>query len=335
MDMKTYIKAISFFLPEKIVTNEELVKEFPEGTVDKINKKIGIIERRVAASDETAADLAIGAANKLFREEEVDKESVDYLIFCTQTPDYILPTTACVIQDKIGLSTSSGAIDVNLGCSGWLYGISLAKGLIIGGMAKNVLLLTAETYSKHIHLRDKGNRTIFGDGAAATLISTEGLAEIGNFSFGTDGKGANNLIVKTGASRHKERLNDLVFDDFGNPQSSDNLYMNGSEILNYTLDIMPNLSADTLNKNKLSQEEIDLHVYHQPNKYISSLQQKKLKVPEEKYYCHFATTGNTVSSTIPIALKEALNDGALKKGYKVLSIAQGLGYSWAGVVLYF
>ena len=335
MDMKTYIKAISFFLPEKIVTNEELVKEFPEWTVDKINKKIGIIERRVAASDETAADLAIGAANKLFREEEVDKESVDYLIFCTQTPDYILPTTACVIQDKIGLSTSSGAIDVNLGCSGWLYGISLAKGLIIGGMAKNVLLLTAETYSKHIHLRDKGNRTIFGDGAAATLISTEGLAEIGNFSFGTDGKGANNLIVKTGASRHKERLNDLVFDDFGNPQSSDNLYMNGSEILNYTLDIMPNLSADTLNKNKLSQEEIDLHVYHQPNKYISSLQQKKLKVPEEKYYCHFATTGNTVSSTIPIALKEALNDGALKKGYKVLSIAQGLGYSWAGVVLYF
>lgn len=333
--MKTYIKAISYYLPETIVTNEDIVKDFPEWTVEKINKKIGIIERRIAATDETAADLAVGAANKLFTEEGIDKNDIDYLIFCTQTPDYILPTTACVIQDKIGLNTSSGAIDVNLGCSGWLYGISLAKGLIIGGMAKNVLLLTAETYSKHIHPRDKGNRTIFGDGAAATLISTDGLAEIGNFSFGTDGKGANNLIVKTGAARQKTPLNDLVIDDFGNPHSSDNLYMNGSEILNFTLDIMPNLASDTLLKNNLSKEEIDLHVYHQPNKYISNLQQKKLKIPVEKYYCHFETTGNTVSSTIPIAIKEALRDGSIKTGSKVLSIAQGLGYSWAGIVLYF
>ena len=333
--MKTYIKAISYYLPEKVVTNEELVNEFPEWTVDKIIKKIGIIERHITAPDETSADLAIAAANKLFVEEGVDKNSVDYLIFCTQSPDYILPTTACIIQDRIGLNSSTGAIDINQGCSGWLYGISLAKGLIVGGMAKNVLLLTAETYSKYIHPRDKGNRTIFGDGAAATLISTDGIAEIGNFSFGTDGKGANNLIVKTGAARQKEQLNDLVFDDFGIPKSSDHLYMNGSEILNYTLDIMPNLFVETLNKNKLSQQDIDLHVYHQPNKYISSLQQKKLKVPEDKYYCQFAKSGNTVSSTIPIALKEALNEGALKKGFKVLSIAQGLGYSWAGVVLYF
>ena len=213
--------------------------------------------------------------------------------------------------------------------------MALAKGLLMGGMAKNVLLLTAETYSKHIHPRDKGNRTIFGDGAAATLISTEGLAEIGNFSFGTDGKGAENLIVKTGAARHKDKLNDLVFDEFGNPRSSDSLYMNGSEILNYTLEIMPKLADNTLYINNLSKDDIDLHVYHQPNKYISSLQQKKLHIKPEKYYCHFEYTGNTVSSTIPIALKEAVNDGSIKTGFKVLSIAQGLGYSWAGIVLYF
>jgi len=333
--MKTYIKAISYYLPENILTNEQIVKEFPEWTVEKINNKIGIKERRVANISETASDLAINAANKLFKEEGVSKSGVDYLIFCTQTPDFVLPTTACVIQERLGLSTSIGAIDVNLGCSGWLYGISMAKGLILGGMANNVLLLTAETYSKHIHPRDKGNRTIFGDGAAATLISSAGIAEIGKFSFGTDGRGAENLIVRTGAARQKTPLNDLVFDDFGNPKSSDNLYMNGLEILNFTLDVIPNLAARTLEKNNLSKEEIDLHVYHQPNKYISSLQQKKLRIPKEKYYCYFENTGNTVSSTIPIAIKEAINDSSIKKGFKVMSIAQGLGYSWAGIVLYF
>ena len=218
--MKTFIKAISYYLPEQIVTNEQIVKEFPEWTVEKINNKIGIKERRIAGSNETASDLAINAANKLFANENINKNSIDFLIFCTQTPDYILPTTACIIQEQLGLNTSIGAIDINQGCSGWIYGIAVAKGLILGGLAKNVLLLTAETYSKHIHPKDKGNRTIFGDGAAATLLSTEGIAEIGNFVFGTNGKGAENLIVKTGAARHKDKLNDLVFDDFRNFRGS-------------------------------------------------------------------------------------------------------------------
>lgn len=333
--MKSFIKAISYYLPENVLTNEQISKEFPEWSVEKINNKIGIKERRVADIDETASDLAVNAANRLFDEEKIEKGDIDYLIFCTQTPDYILPTTACVIQERLGLATSIGAIDINLGCSGWLYGISLAKGLLCGGMANNVLLLTAETYSKHIHPKDKGNRTIFGDAAAATLISSDGIAEIGHFTFGTDGRGADNLIVKTGAARQEKPLHDLVFDDFGNPKSSDYIYMNGSEILNFTLEIMPKLFSDTLNRNNLTNDEIDLHVYHQPNKYISSLQQKKLRIAQEKYYCYFANTGNTVSSTIPIAIKEAIKDGSIKAGHKVMSIAQGLGYSWAGIVLYF
>ena len=333
--MKTYIQAISYYLPEKVITNEEIVQEFPEWTVEKINSKIGIKERHITSEKETALDMAVQAANKLFTEHAVDKSSIDYLIFCTQSPDYILPTSACIIQDKLGLSTSIGAIDINQGCSGWIYGLSVAKGLIAGNMANRVLLLTAETYSKYIHPRDKGNRTIFGDGAAATLISTEGIAEIGNFCFGTDGKGANNLIVSTGGARQRQTLNDLEFDEFGNPKSSDNLFMNGSEILNYTLDIIPNLVTETILKNNLEFNDIDLHVYHQPNKYISSLQQKKLKIPQNQYYCFFEKVGNTVSSTIPIAIKEAIDDGSIKKGYHTLSVAQGLGYSWGGIVLFF
>jgi len=333
--MKAYIKGISYFLPEIVLTNEELVAQFPEWSVDKIISKIGIVERHIAGVDETASDMAVKAAEKLIAEYSIEKNAIDYVILCTQSPDYILPTTACIIQDKLKLPTSIGAIDVNLGCSGFIFGLSIAKGLIFGGMASNVLLLTAETYSKHMHPRDKGNRTIFGDAAAATLISTDGFAEIKDFSFGTDGRGAENLIVKTGGARHKIHLDDLSFDEYGNPKSSDFLFMDGAEILNYTLDYFPPLIVDTLLKNKLEQKDIDLFVFHQANKYIMELLRKKLKIEEGKFYRYFETVGNTVSSTIPIALKEALKDGTLFGKKTVLLAAPGLGYSWGGNILRF
>jgi 3-oxoacyl-[acyl-carrier-protein] synthase III len=334
--MKAYIKAISYYLPEKVVTNEDLVELFPEWSVGKITSKIGISERHIAGENETAADMAVQAAEKLIEEYHIDKSTIDYIILVTQSPDYFLPTTACIIQDRLGLSTSIGAIDVNLGCSGFIFGLSLAKGLVLGEMAENVLLLTSETYSKHIHPKDKGNRSIFGDAAAATLISTNGFAEIKKFVFGTDGRGADNLIVKTGGFRCQSRLNDLTIDETGNPKSSDFLFMDGSEILNYTLDYFPPLVVDTLFKNNLEQKDIDLFVFHQANKFIMELLRKKMKIEDDKFYRFFATVGNTVSSTIPIALKEALNDGTLAgSNAKVLLAAPGLGYSWGGTILEF
>lgn len=333
--MKTYIKGISYYLPEKILTNEQISAEFPEWTVEKIISKIGIKQRHVSADDETASDMALKAANILFEEYNIDRSIIDYVILITQSPDYILPTTACVLQERLGLSTAIGAIDVNQGCSGFIVGISLAKGLIAGEMAKNVLLITAETYSKHIHPRDKGNRTIFGDAAAATLISTDGFAEIANFCFGTDGRGADNLIVKTGGQRHKMPINDLKFDESGNPKSSDYLFMDGSEILNYTLDYFPPLIKDTLLKNNLELQNIDLFVFHQANKFIMELLRKKLKIEDHKFYRFFENIGNTVSSTIPIAMKEAIKEGKLNKKSNVLIAAPGLGYSWAGAIVKF
>lgn len=203
--MKAYIKRISYYLPPKILSNEKLVEEFPEWTVDKIASKVGVNNRHVAGEQETALDMAVAAANNLFAiNSDIKREDVDFVLFCTQSPDYFLPTSACLIQEQLGLRTNIGAIDYSLGCSGYVYGLAIAKGLIIGRIAKNVLLLTAETYSKFLHPRDKGNRTIFGDAASASIISTEGFAEIGEFALGTDGKGANNLIVRTGASREKK-----------------------------------------------------------------------------------------------------------------------------------
>lgn len=329
--MTAYIKAISYYLPEKVMTNELLVKDFPEWTVEKVASKIGIAERHIVNEDECASDLAVKAAEKLFSEHAINKTDIDFLLICTQSPDYFLPTTACLVQDRLELPTSIGALDFNLGCSGFVYGLSLAKGLVCSGIAKNVLLITSETYSKHIHPKDKGNRTIFGDAAAATLISTSGFASIENFSLGTDGRGGDNLMVKSGGLRNPERQNDLSFDESNNPKSSDHLFMDGSEIFNFTLEAVPLLVEDTLKKNGLQKDEIDLFVFHQANKYMMNFLRKKIKIDEEKFYYYLEKVGNTVSSTIPIALYEAQKEHKLNGN--ILLAGFGVGYSWGGVII--
>lgn len=329
--MKASIKAISYYLPAKKVTNEDLVSEFPEWTVDKIANKVGVSTRHVVDRNETAADLATEAAEKLFQEHGINRSSVDFVLLCTQSPDYYLPTSACIIQNRLGLSTSCGALDFNLGCSGFIYGLSLAKGLIAANIAQNVLLLTAETYSKHIHPRDKGNRTIFGDAAAATLVSTEGFASIEEFSLGTDGRGADNLIVKKGGLRQPYEKNDLKFDENSNPSSSDFLYMNGGEIFNFTSEAVPALVNKLYEKNEINKEDVNLFVFHQANKYMINYLRKLLSIDKEKFYEYLENVGNTVSSTIPIALYEAERENKLVGN--ILLAGFGVGYSWGGVVL--
>lgn len=329
--MEAFIKAISYYLPEKVVTNENLVQEFPEWTVEKIAGKIGVSSRHIAAENETAGDLAVKAAERLFIDKEVNKEDIDFIILCTQSPDYFLPSTSCIIQDRLGLRTSCGAYDINLGCSGYEYGLATAKGLVIAGIAHNVLLLTAETYNKHLHPKDKGNRTIFGDGASATVISTEGFLTIGEFSLGTDGRGAKNLIHLSGAWKHHNPLNDLVFDEMNNPHSSDYLFMDGKAIFDFTANAVPPMVTEVLRKNNLALEQIDLVVFHQANKYMINYLRKLIGIDKEKFYIYLDTVGNTVSSTIPIALYEAKKEGKLHG--KILLAGFGVGFSYGAVIL--
>jgi 3-oxoacyl-[acyl-carrier-protein] synthase-3 len=331
MNNIAYIKAISYYLPETILSNEQLICEFPEWTIEKVASKIGINRRCIVLDNETALDIAEKAANLFFDEHKIDKSAIDFILLCTQSPDYFLPTSACILQDKLGFPITCGALDFNLGCSGFVYGLSLAKGLIAGNIAKNILLVTAETYSKHLHPKDKGNRTIFGDAAAITLVSTEGFAEILNFSLGTDGRGAENLIVKSGALRHPVKTNHVQFNDSGNPVSDDFLYMNGTEIFNFTLESVPLLVEDVLRKNNLSKNDINLFIFHQANMHMLNFLRKKIKIPEEKFYYCLENFGNTVSSTIPIALKEAGKEGLLKEN--ILLAGFGVGYSWGGVII--
>lgn len=333
--MGAYIKAISYYLPEKYLTNEDLAREFGDWSAEKIAKKIGVETRHVVAGDETAGDLAFKAAEKLIEENNLDRSAIDFILLCTQSPDYRLPTTACIIQARLGLPTTVGALDFNLGCSGCVYGMALAKGLVSAGIAKNILLITAETYSKYLHPEDKSNRTIFGDGAAACLISSEGMAEIGNFVLGTDGNGAENLIIKTGGARRYENSGVSVIDDEGHIRHDDFLYMNGGAIFNFTLDTIPTLLSQILEKNDVAHENIDYHVFHQANKYMLEILRKVCGIPKNKFYLDMADTGNTVSATILIGLKKAIDAGLISKGNNVVIAGFGVGLSWGGTLLKF
>ena len=329
--MDAYIKAVSYYLPDRVVTNEQLVEEFPEWSVEKIAKKIGINERHIAADNETAGDMAFKAAEKLISENGIDRSEIDFVMLCTQSPDYFLPSTSCVIQSKLGLSTKCGAFDFNLGCSGYEYGLAVAKGLIFGGVAKNILLLTSETYNKHIHPKDKGNRTIFGDGASASLISGEGFAKIGEFELGTDGSDFDRLIHKTGAWRHYLSLNDSHEDENGNLLSSDHLFMDGKAIFDFSSDIVPPMVEEALAKNELGMDDIDLFVFHQANRYMINYLRKLMGIDKDKFYVFMENVGNTVSSTIPIALCEAQKEGRLHGN--VLLAGFGVGLSYGATVL--
>lgn len=329
--MNAYIKGISCYLPERIVSNEELVREFPEWNVEKIAAKVGIRERHIAATDETAGDMAEKAARKLFEEHGIEPGQIDFILLCTQSPDYFLPTTACLLQQRLGLRTDTGALDFNLGCSGYVYGLALAQGLIAGGTASHVLLLTSETYNKYIHRQDKGNRSLFGDGATATLISTEGRAAIGRFVPGTDGSGADNLMVGTGASRCPQRKNDARKDETGTLRSSDHLYMNGTEIFNFTLETVPALVKKVLDRNGIAEEAVSRYVFHQANRFMLETLRKVCRLPKEKFHIDLEHTGNCVSSSIPIALHQLWNG---LQG-PVLTAGFGVGYSWGGCILTF
>ena len=332
---KAFIQAISHYLPETTLDNEKLNDLFPEWAVEKISGKTGIYKRHISGEDEFSSDMGVKSALTLFEEHNIDRNKIDFILFCTQSPDYFLPTTACLLQNRLDIPTTAGAIDFNLGCSGYVYGLALAKGLICAGIAKNILLITAETYSKFIHPGDKSNRTIFGDAASASLIATSGFAEIMDFELGTDGKGGENLIVKKGGMRFPltDVADEDITDEFGNTKNDSYLYMNGSEIFNFTSEMVPPLIEKMLQKQNLQAEEIDLYIFHQANKFMLNHLRKKLKIPEEKFYLFLKDCGNTVSSTIPIALQQAMAEHTVKPDDTVLLAGFGVGYSWGSTIL--
>lgn len=319
------ISKIEYYLPQSVLTNDDLEKLFPEWSSERIHEKVGISQRHISSDNETVLDMAVKSSEKIF--ENYDRSRVDFILFCTQSPDYFLPTTACLLQDRLKLRKNIGAIDFNLGCSGFVYGLAFAKGLISAGIAKSILLVTSETYSKHIHPEDKGNRSIFGDASASVIVEKAENSRDYQFCLGTDGSGAENLIVKKGAFKKDFELNP---EHEFNPE---NIYMNGPEIFNFTIENIPGLVKETLMVNEMDMDDIDHFVFHQANSFMLNYLRKKTKIPADKFYIDMEKTGNTVSATIPIALKNMMDKGILKEGDKILMAGFGVGYSWGATVM--
>jgi len=335
--MKSYIKAISYHLPENVLTNEDMARQFPGLKIQDLTRLTGVKKRYIANEDETASDLAFEAAKKLFVEHNISPSEIDHIIFCAQGADYITPATACTLQDRLGIPEQAGSLDINQGCTGFIYSLSVANGLIATGNAKNVLLLTSVNISELIHPEDKSNRAIFGDGAAATLVSSnenEPASGIGDFIFGTDGRGYEEIIIKHGGARYphlKFEVEDFI-DETGQIRNDRNFFMNGAAVFNFSVEKVPIMIRQLFEKSGIKEDDVDLYVFHQANQIILESIFRKMKIPKEKTLYHLEDCGNTVASTIPIALYHAIADGRIERGDTMVLAGFGVGFSWAGCV---
>ena len=322
------IGPIAVHYPEKVETNADLQAEFPEWNMDLIYSKTGIASRYIAAENECASDLGVAAAEKLFTEHQIDRDSIDFLLLCTQTPDYPLPTTACLMQQRLNLPTSTGALDFNLGCSGYVYGLALADGLIRSGSAKRILLVTAETYSKYIHASDRSLRTIFGDAAAATLIEAADRPTLSAFQYGTDGSGADTLLVTEGGARSSE--------DAHQPRHRKRwpsaLYMDGPGLIKFTLSAAPEMAEKILQAAGKTIDQIDYCLFHQATKKMLDELRMRMNLDERKAPLCLESCGNTVSSTLPILIDHMRREETLRPGCCSMLVGFGVGWSWAGCV---
>lgn len=315
MSRECFINEISIATPKEILTNQDLENDFGVWKADEIFNKTGIKKRHIAH------DIDVATMCQNAYESSSRPNDINYIILCTQNPDYKLPATSCIIQDKIGLDKSIGAIDVNQGCSGYVYSLSLAKGLISCGIADRMLVFTADKYSSIIDKNDRGNKTLFGDAATCTILSSEpkGLAlQVDDFVFGTDGSGFDRLIVKNGGSK-----NSL------DGSSDDKLYMNGKDIFTFTLKEVPKLVVKCNKKNKINNPEF--YIFHQANKFMLESLRKKIGVPKNKFLYEIENYGNTVSSTIPIVIHH--HNVQFLPDNRVILAGFGVGLSMAAVIL--
>ncbi len=327
---------IEYYVPENVLTNEEIGKRCKNFNQSEFEAKVGIKERRISAPDECPSDMAVKASQKIFAKGTITHDEIDLLIIATQNPDYKLPTTACIVQDKLGLSKNCAAFDINLGCSAYPYALAIGDSFVKTGLSRCVLLIMSEAYSKVIDYRDKSVCGLFGDAAAATVVKpvkTENY--ILAYDFGTDGSGYDRLIVSAGGSRISisSETSKEIEDEREDIRSLNNLRMFGKDIFRFMLDVVPASVERALKNCSLKFEEIDFFIFHQANGYMLDFLFKEMKIPTEKTIVFLEKYGNTVSASLPMALKEALETKRIKRGDKVLLCGFGVGLSWATVIL--
>ncbi len=325
---------VAYYLPDTILDNKSLSLQFDKSE-NEIFKISGVQKRHIRGKNEIGSDLGFAAARKLLATYDFQKK-IDFLIFCTEGLDYKAPTTSSVLHHRLGLNENCGCIDLPMGCTGFVFGLSVADALLKAGNAECVLLINADIPSSVIHSDDFELRVLFGDAGSAVIIEKQDTMKVGKFVFGNDGSGAKNLIVENGSTRHQIDAQWLeLYKNQPNHLKHGRMHMNGIEILRFSLKRVPMLLEQVLKKNNLLFGEIDLFVFHQASQLILKMLKRKCSIPDEKFYTYYESVGNTVSCSIPIALSHAFKDGKIKKGDKVMVLGFGVGYSWGGTVITF
>jgi len=329
---RTAIEAIAVALPDRVLSNDDLKKEHPDWGFERLEQRTGVFARHIAAEGETALDFALRACQQLEAEGRLRPDEINALIFCTQSPDYVMPPNSCILHGKLGLPAGVMAFDITLACSGYIYGLQLADSLIRSGSARRVLLATADTYSRYIHSGDRATRCLFGDGGAVSVLSASpdgrGIRDI---RCGTAGRQHEKFIIPAGGmrvARSAETARETA-DLSGNVRSAEHIRMDGIGVLSFFNATVPCSVKEILAANQLSLADVDLFVFHQASQIVLDSLRGALAIPQEKMVYDLAEVGNLVSASIPVALQHAFERGQAKHGQLALLCGFGVGLSWA------
>jgi 3-oxoacyl-[acyl-carrier-protein] synthase-3 len=328
------ITALSAVVPSKVINNLDYTHFMSTEEVATVVKMTGIAKRRFADGNTCSSDLCIAAAERLFSECGVDRSEIDFIIFVSQTPDYRTPPTSMMIQNRLRLSKDVGSFDINLGCSGYVYGLANAFLYASQPTIRKVLLLNGETKSKAYSTKDKSTSLLFGDGATATIVEKTDYTNPTFVSLKSDGAGFRHIIMPGGGYRKQsslETLQEKTYED-GSIRTEEHGSMDGAAVFNFTITEVPSDIKDLMQKANIGWDEIDYFVPHQANKFITDHIAKKFKVPPEKLLYSLHKYGNTSSASIPLTLVSELGDSATDNKFKVLLSGFGVGLSWGNVI---
>jgi len=328
------IKSIEYYLPENIVTNKDLQKENPHWNLDKVAEKSGVYQRHIAGKNETAYDLSVKACDKLFQTN--DKNDIDGIIYCTQSPDYIMPSNSFLLHNYLNLENRVFAYDFNHACTGFIYCLAMANAFVKAGMAKSILLINADTYSKYINRRDRSTRVLFGDGAAATIVKEsnekKGIIDI---ELGSFGSGYNKFWIPAGGLRlpNSDSTSVEVENDRGNIRTQNDIEMDGFGVWSFINSVAPKQIDRLLSKNNFEKTDIDQFIFHQASLMTLQSIMRLMKINKEQVFINIHNIGNTVSASIPIALKDAIDQNKINIGSTLILSGFGVGLSYGAILM--
>lgn len=328
------IKSIAAAVPRRVINNLEYTHHFSSEQVKQVVEKTGVVQRRFADNGTCSSDLCFAAAEKLILDNAIQRNEVDLLVFVSQTPDYRMPATSILLQERLGLEHSTIAFDVNLGCSGFIYGLSIVYSMMERSGLRKALLLDGETRSRIYSPKDRQTAFLFGDAGAAALIERDSGFGKSYFSLNSDGSREDLIKIKAGGYRYptsQETIKERIIDEYGNIRSDEHGYMNGGDVFNFVAKEVPADVKNIIALSGLSASEIDYYVLHQANKFINTYLMNKLKLDPAKVPTNVAKYGNTSSVSIPLTIVSELQ-GKLSDARLLLS-GFGVGMTWGSCIL--